>query len=744
MHGHLLTDRRAKVVPILRILYTVTIFLSSALLFLIQPMVARIILPAFGGSPAVWTTSMVFFQAVLLGGYAYAHYSNKKLGPKRQALIHIPLMVVALLTLPFTTHVSGGAVNGGTSLIDVLKVLLSMVGAVFFTVSAGAPLIQRWFASTDDPQAKDPYFLYSASNFGSMIALLGYPILVEPRFLLSEQTQIWRYGYLVLVLFMLASAVMLLRVPKAAVEVEEEGESQPIQNKQRLMWVLLGAVPSSLLLGVTAYLTTNVAPIPLLWVVPLALYLVTFIFAFSSKKLVSAIGLSRFLPLLLTPLALAVILESSNPLIPLALFHLTTFFVAAWMCHARLSESRPDPKHLTEFYLWMSVGGVVGGIFNAALAPMVFTTLAEYPIALVAAAMLRLPRRSEDDGFGSADAIYPVVLGFATFMITALAKVLNFEPSPGRTMVAIGIPAIACFVAVDRPKRYALSLAAVFLAAFTMHTASSGTVLYTARSFFGVHRVLGTGTGYRMHELVHGTTTHGKQDKSHPDEPLTYYTKSGPIGHVFKEFSGPKTKQNVALVGLGVGSLAAYGQPGQHMTYFEIDPVVRDIASNPKYFTYLRDSKAKVDIVMGDARLTLAQQADHQFGLIVLDAFSSDAIPIHLLTEDAMRMYLTKLDDHGVLAIHISNRFLALSPMVGAMARDLHLVGLEFDDSMVVEQETDAGKSPSLWVVLAKDKKEFGKMNKDANWSPLEQPEGLRAWTDDFSNILGSFKNHPD
>ena len=708
-------------------------------------MVARIILPAFGGSPAVWTTSMVFFQAVLLGGYAYAHYSNKILGPRRQSLIHIPLMLLALLTLPFTTHVSGGAVGGGTSLVDVLKVLFGMVGAVFFTVSAGAPLLQRWFAATDDPLAKDPYFLYSASNFGSMIALFSYPLLIEPRFLLSEQTQIWRFGYVFLIVMVVASATVLMRKKTEETGVEETvASTPPILASQRAMWVLLGAVPSSLLLGVTAYLTTNVAPIPLLWVVPLALYLVTFILAFSTKKFATAAGLSRFLPMLLTPLALAVILESSNPLIPLALFHLASFFVAAWMCHARLSETRPDPKHLTEFYLWMSVGGVVGGIFNAALAPMLFTTLAEYPIALVAAAGLRLPRRSEDSGFTALDAAYPVALGFVTFLITALAKVLNFEPSPGRTMVAIGIPAIACFVAVDRPKRYALSLGAVFLAAFAMHTASSGTVLYTARSFFGVHRVWGTGSGYQMHELVHGTTTHGKQNRTHPEEPLTYYTKSGPIGHVFKEFSGPNIKQEVALVGLGVGSLAAYGQPNQHMTFFEIDPVVRDIASNPKYFTYLQDSKAKVDIVMGDARLTLAQASDKKFGLIVLDAFSSDAIPIHLLTEDAVKMYLTKLDEHGVLALHISNRFLALSPMVGAIARDLHLQGLEFDDSIVVEEETDAGKSPSMWVILARSKKEFGKMNKDSNWSPLEAPQGLRAWTDDFSNILGSFKNNPD
>ncbi len=705
-------------------------------------MVAKIILPAFGGSPAVWTASMVFFQAVLLGGYAYAHFSNKKLGPIRQSAVHIPLMLLALISLPFATHIKGGATGSGTPLVAVLGALLAMVGAVFFTVSAGAPILQRWFAATDDPAAKDPYFLYSASNLGSMLALLLYPIFLEPRYRLSEQTHIWMWGYLALIGLMTASAFAIWprRKVQEASHQPVEATAAPLHNRQRLMWVILGAVPSSLLLGVTAYLTTNVAPIPLLWVVPLALYLLTFIFAFARKPIATSSTFARILPLLVTPLALALILESSSPLVPLALFHLATFFTAAWMCHARLSESRPDPAHLTEFYLWMSVGGVVGGIFNAAFAPLVFTTLIEYPIALVLACFLRPPRKAEDAAFTSADAIYPVVLGFATFAITAIAKVMNYSPSPGRTMVAIGIPAIACFLAVDRPKRYALSMAAVLGAAFAMHTSSGGTVFYTARSFFGVHRVVGKGKAYRFHELVHGTTTHGMQDSLRPTEPLTYYTRSGPVGHIFNAFKGANAKANIAFVGLGVGSVAAYGQPGQHMTFFEIDPVVRDIASNPKFFTYLRDSKADVKVVMGDARLTLAQQPNSGFGLIVLDAFSSDAIPVHLLTEEAITMYLSKLEKGGVLALHISNRFLKLAPMLAAVSADLHLSGLLMDDSTVLPDEQDLGKTPSDWVILARNKSDFLGLNKDTAWEPLLNTENAKPWTDDFSNILSAFK----
>ena len=724
----------------MRLLYTLTIFLSSALLFLIQPMVAKIILPAFGGSPAVWTTSMVFFQAVLLAGYAYAHFSNAKLGPKRQAVIHIPLMVLAISTLPFATHVVGGATGSRTPLFQVLGALFAMVGAVFFTVSAGAPILQRWFAATDDPDAKDPYFLYSASNLGSMIALLAYPILMEPRFRLSEQTRIWMGGYAALVILMLAAAIVVWTKKTAAKEQAAKPTNTEIRNRQRFMWVLLGAVPSSLLLGVTAFLTTNVAPIPLLWVIPLALYLLTFIFAFARRRITTSAALARALPLLMTPLVVVVILESSYPLIPLALFHLATFFTIAWMCHSRLSESRPDTTHLTEFYLWMSVGGVVGGVFNAIVAPMLFATLIEYPIALVLAAFLRPPSNSEDATFTSADAVYPIALGFATFFITACAKLMNYEPSLARTILTIGIPTIACLPAMSRPKRYGLSLAAVLAAAFSMHTLSSGTVLYSARSFFGVHRVLGKGKNYHLHELVHGTTTHGLQDSLRPTEPLTYFTRSGPIGHVFAEYSGAKAKTHVAVAGLGVGTLAAYGEPEHDMTFFEIDPVVRNIASNPKFFTYLRDSKAHVRVVMGDARLTLSQQPSSWFGLIVLDAFSSDAIPIHLLTVEAVQMYLSKLEPHGILAFNITNRYLRLAPMLAAMARDLHLVGLRSHDKYVPQSLRDLGKTPSDFVIMARAASDFDHLNQDPTWFKLNDPGQIQPWTDDFSNILGAFE----
>ncbi len=744
-----------------RIIFTLAIFLSSALLFLIQPMVARMVLPTFGGAPGVWSTSQLFFQAVLLAGYGYAHLSTKRLGVKKHLLFHLPLLLIVAVSLPFALPGGGGAVGEANPALKLLKALLLMVGPSFFAVSAGAPVLQRWFASTSDPDAKDPYFLYSASNLGSMVALLAYPLLVEPQLRLKDQALLWAGGYGLLFLCMSVCALIVLRSPAPTAESSAVGEvaqipdSVPITNPQRLLWIGLAAVPSSLLLGVTNYLSTNVAPIPLLWVIPLALYLLTFIFAFAKRPLVKASWLGRALPILILPISVITILDSAQPLIPLAALHLITFFVAAWMCHSRLSESRPDPKHLTEFYFFMALGGVIGGAFNALAAPEIFRTLAEYPIALVAVCMLR-PSISTRKGFDRWDAAYPFAVGlFAIFAIIAVRfgptmlahhSVAAVQAGPLRTALTIGIPVILCFIAVDRPLRFGLALGAVFFVAAILNVNTDDRVLRTDRSFFGVHRVVEYGPKMagsdqlRFVKLVHGTTLHGIQDRMHPEIPLTYYYPNGPAGQVFKAFSGPLKKRHVALVGLGSGSLAAYGEPGQRMTFFEIDPVVRDTATNPKLFTYVSNSKAKVDIVLGDARLSLATQPDHEFGIIVLDAFSSDAIPIHLLTEEAIQMYFRKLEPDGILVIHISNRYLDLAPILYAISKDLHLANRAEEDGPT-EEESQKGKTASNYVLLARDKSAFKPLGK-IDWETLEPADNVRPWTDDYSNVLGVFKRN--
>ncbi len=674
---------------------------------------------------------MLFFQVLLLAGYAYAHASIKWLGPKRQALIHIGLLILALilcrLALPASTGIES---NQG----QVLFVLLMMVGAPFFALSAGAPLIQRWFSATKDPAAKDPYFLYAASNMGSMIALVAYPFLIEPNFALGQQGKGWTYGFGTLLGLMLICAILLQGQRKD--EEAEQVEASVITNQQRLQWVLLAAVPSSLLLGVTTYMTTNVAPMPLLWVVPLSLYLVTFIVAFARRQYVKSSLWARILPLIVTPLALVMILEATEPMLVLVSMNLIAFAIAALMCHTRLVETRPSTGQLTEFYVWLSVGGAIGGLFNALVAPTVFSTLAEYPIALVAACLLRpakdglRPQLRMDFAFAAGMLLVAIGLAF-------IARELGMPPSQARTGLVIGLPAILCFLLVDKPIRYGLMVGALFLASNLMQTNSAGVVTHTARSFFGVHRVIETMNG-RLHSLVHGNTIHGVQDTLNSGQPKTYYTRSGPIGQVFSAYSGTDRKERVALVGMGVGSCAAYGEPGQKMTYFEIDPVVEQIARDPQYFTFLRDTKSNLDVVLGDARLTL-EKANPGYGLIVLDAFSSDSIPIHLLTKEAIQMYLSKLDADGFLAFHISNRYLDLEPILAKIAESLDLIAFSTEDAPT-DEEANFGKTPSRWMVLARSRDHVARLVDKSAWSLAESRLGTPIWTDDYSNILSAFK----
>ncbi|MBC8066586.1 MAG: fused MFS/spermidine synthase, partial [Chlorobia bacterium] len=533
---------------------------------------------------------------------------------------------------------------------------------------------------------------------------------------------------------LMAICAMFLQKQQRPVEevVAERVESEPISSRQRLTWVLLAAVPSSLLLGVTNYMTTNLAPMPLLWIVPLTIYLITFIVAFARKQWVKSAVWARILPLVVTPLALVMILEATEPMMILAAMHLLAFTIAALMCHTRLVETRPSASKLTEFYVWLSVGGAIGGLFNALLAPTIFSTLAEYPIALIAACLIRparvdkAPRLRLDIAFALGMLVVVICLGF-------IVRELGMPPSQARTALVIGLPAILCFLMVDHPIRYGLMIGAVFLGSNLMQTSSAGTIAYTGRSFFGVHRVVYTSKG-RFHELVHGNTLHGIQDTLNPGEPKTYYTRNGPVGQVFEAYPN---LPHVALVGMGVGSCAAYGRPGQKLTYFEIDPVVDQIAKDPKHFTFLRDTKADLDVVLGDARLTLGRQ-DGPYNLIALDAFSSDSIPIHLLTKEAVAMYLSKLTPDGFLAFHISNRYLQLEPILAKLAESLNMVAYSLVDAPT-DEETRVGKRPSHWMVLARSKADVAKLVDQSAWQLSPPDPSTPIWTDDYSNILSAY-----
>jgi hypothetical protein len=721
----------------LSVLFAVTAFLSSALVFIVEPMFAKMVLPLLGGTPAVWNTCVVFFQAALLAGYAYAHITTTRLNMRQQVAVHGALLVLAALTLPVALPAGWSPPVETTPVPWLVLVLTVGLGAPFLMVSATAPLLQKWFAGTDHPAAKDPYFLYSASNIGSILALLSYPLLIEPSWPLPRQASMWSAAYAVFGVLTIACAALSVRraaVPQltdsAAFVRHESGPTWSL----RAEWVARSFVPSSLLLGVTTYLSTDIAAVPLLWTVPLTLYLLSFVFAFAPAPLIPASFVARAMPLLVTALVLFMAAGVGGPIRLLIPLHLLTFFACALRLHAALAERRPDTRHLTEFYLWLALGGVLGGGFNTFVAPVVFTGIVEYPIALVAACVLQPWRTGATDRrFGAADALLPVTVGVVTGVLAyaLAARVMQLS-----VLVGLLAPvAVWCFSFSARPLRFGLALGMMLLAVAVCQPDARG-LLEADRTFFGVLRVRADAAGSH-HVLMHGNTIHGEQslDPGRRREPRTYYHRSGPIGQVIDASSAKLRDARIGVVGLGAGSLAAYAQAGQQWTFYEIDPAVVRIAREPTLFTYLHDCGAMCQVVLGDARLSLARSGTPTYRLLVLDAFSSDAIPVHLMTREALDLYLRRLDADGILAFHISNRHLHLQPVLAALALEKGLVARVRRDSRSAEA-SGRGQFPSEWLVMARRPDALGPLATDPRWETPPVPAGTRIWADDYSDIL--------
>ena len=787
------------------ILFSVTIFVSASLLFLVEPMFAKFILPLFGSTPAVWTGSMMFFQMALLIGYLYVHATTAWLGARKQAVLHLAVVLLPLLVLPLAVPADEWAPSSEANPIFLLLgLLLVSVGLPFFAISTTNPLVQRWLADTDHPAARDPYFLYRASNLGSVIGLLGYPLLVERELTLDTQGIVWSVGYGLLLILVLASAVMLWRSPRPSVaegeEVAEPLAGDPVSGGgspqtadpsfvaesreerltllRRLRWIGLTFVPSSLMLGVTAFITTDITPIPLLWVIPLSLYLFSFVVVFSpSQRMPDLIHkvMVGTLPVMMAVLVLTILIELRNPYWLLILLHLVGFFVVAMVLHGEVARDRPPARNLTEFYLWVSVGGFLGGVFNALIAPIAFDTVVEYPLAIVLACVflpgLVLSRLLQSDRDGgeegrsregeevsgdgeeqretitssgsrtpgsrqmalALDLALPLALGLAMWGIsTAIDEYLpvDYISLAWQTMLGLAVGLCLWFAySATRPIRFGWGIAAILI----VGTITSGAgALYEDRSFFGVYRVTGDD---QVHTLVFGDTNHGSQVlEVQPPEPTTYYHPTGPVGQVFDAL--PEATSRPAVVGLGTGTMACYNRPGQQLTFYEIDPLVESIARNNDLFTYLRDCPGQNDVVLGDARLSLADAPDAEYGIIVADAFSSDAIPVHLMTREAVDLYFDKLQSDGVLLMHISNRHLEIEPVLGNVAQDAGLVcRAQYDQ----ENESTPGKFISHWVMMSREEGDLGSMADDARWSSCETNPDSPVWTDDYSNLLSTF-----
>jgi hypothetical protein len=728
------------------VVFAITLFLSSSLLFVVQPMIAKMVLPLLGGTPAVWNTCMVFFQAMLLAGYLYAHASTRWLRFQHQAVLHIVLLSASFLALPvvLATHNSEPPATG-MPIAWLLRVLLVTVGIPFFLVSSSGPLLQRWFTRTDHARARDPYFLSVAGNIGSIFALLAYPALLEPSLRLAEQSSIWTGGYVALVLLTTACFYLAYRQSRdhgapagePASNAVPSGASDGPGWRQRLHWIALSFVPSSLLLGVTTFLTTDVAAVPLLWIVPLVIYLLTFVLVFARRALVSHAFMLRMLPLWVLPLAWLIAFDTNLPVAVQAPIHLLTFFLAAMVCHGELAQRRPDGRYLTEFYLSMSVGGVLGGLFNALVAPLLFTTILEYPLALVLACALRPPRfgGSETPLARRLDFALPVVVGaFALGMMFLLN--VSQSKAPHALVLVFILPTVLCFSFSARPLRFALTVGALMLAGGT-YAAAQEHATHRGRSFFGVHRVFEL-PERNLRYLIHGGVVHGIQhlDQGMRREPSTYFHKTGPIGQVFTAFRGREDKSRVGVIGLGIGTLAAYSEAGQDWTFFEIDPAIADLASDPRQFTYLSDSPARTRIVLGDARIALAKEPARAFDVLVVDAFSSDAVPVHLLTREALQLYLQKLDAGGVIAFNITNSYLNLTPLIADLADDAGLVVRVQHDVLADQAAISLGKATSRWAVMARSVAHLGPIGDDPRWKAVPARPAPKAWTDDFSNPL--------
>jgi hypothetical protein len=747
----------ARNAPAMMWVFTGTTFLSALLLFAIQPMFAKMVLPVLGGSPSVWSVSVFFFQAALLAGYVYAHLLINKAPPHLTGIIHLGVSVVAFICLPIGLSKWWGEPPQGEPYLWQLGMFAWSIGLPFIAVSANAPLLQAWFARSGHPNARDPYFMYAASNLGSLIALLGYPFVLEPVFGVSQLSHIWAYGFVLLVIS-IATSFFLMRgaqvggVPEApaapAGTIDAAAPTPTLQ--QRLGWIGLAFVPAALVTAFTVHVTTDVASAPLLWVIPLALYLLTFVLVFRDNPLIARESL-LFLHLIALVVVLITLSQTRHDnWFVTSSTGVAVFFTTAMLAHRTLYEARPAPRYLTEFYLWMSFGGALGGMFTALIAPKIFSQIFEYPL-LLALSMACRPGALKLLGDKEKKKDELIVLWLiaavgilAIMWLPTMAQNLRMQVGEWGTtpLVVIFLAAILIACVQFPPRQLVAALLIAVALAWLPSGANRGE---SQRSFFGVYRVHPSADGlYSI--LIHGTTLHGAQrfydDSGQPVDdttPATYYYPGSPIGQTIakrRQVLGAQ-KGRYGIVGLGAGSSACHKREGETWRFFEIDPAVIKIAKNPKNFTFLSKCQPDVDIVVGDARLTMAKEPDASFDLFIIDAFSSDAIPVHLLTVEAVKMYLDKLKPDGVVLLHTSNRYLDLESVLSAIQKELPqgTAGIVVSDN---NADGSYAQSTSTVVIFTKSEQALAPYRSIEGVMELED-NGVRAWTDDYSDILAAF-----
>ncbi len=748
-------------------------FTSSFLLFSIQPVVGRIFLPFLGGSPAVWNTCMMFFQILLLLGYLYSHMLSQKVRAHIQPGWHLIVGAFTLFILPIGLPVGLIDVSMITErpIFWLLFTLSATVGPCFFFLSCMSPLIQSWYHQLNP--TKNPYALFAASNTGSLLALLAYPLFFETRFPVSEQARLWSIGYLCNGLMLAVVAVYMFRVLRkqqvagsiiAAIDDDLElptNDELDIEQwttkssgasviwRQRTFWFLLAFIPSSLMLGVTSFLTTDVAAIPMLWLLPLALYLLTYIIAFGRYNEKSDRIFSAILPFAVALLLFLIFAEYRKNLWLCMTSHLSLFFIIGLTVHGRLSLSKPSPNRLTEYYVLIAAGGMAGGILNALIAPQLFSVLAEYPLVAALSLVLLFKREHfavvKTPLFLSAAAASGVALLYFSDVIYDKDFVSDWIPngtfsienSVIRTSLLYALPLALLALMFRHGKFIAAGLIGFTLSAVNFEPDEN--VMLQKRSVYGTVTVKRYNQP-KLNSLVHGGILHGEQ-RIDSDEarfsPRSYYHREGPLGQVMDTLTKNRAHPRIAALGMGTGTIAAYGTRDNDITFYELDPNIVEIAQDPKYFTYVDDCKRRwcnLRIVVGDARLQIIQTPD-TYDAVIVDAFSSDSIPIHLITKEAVENYLQKIESDGLLVFHISNRYVNLEPVLLGIAQNL---GLGF--ALRTDEANDLmGKGASTWVVLSGDMAMFEEFYNDPRWGGLKEDENVGVWTDDYAALMKVF-----
>ncbi|TAL39830.1 MAG: hypothetical protein EPN97_01660 [Alphaproteobacteria bacterium] len=731
-----MTVARRKSQPAALWVFSLTLFLSAALMFAIEPMIGKMLLPLVGGTPAGWIVAMAFFQVMLLLGYLYAHLLSQ-FTPRVHAALFVVTLLAGMLFLPVRVPVAGD--GGNPTAFGIFGLLTVAVAIPFIALSAASSTLQRLFTTTGHASSKDPYFLYAASNLGSFAGLLLYPFALEPAFGISDQARYWLYAFVILAA--LSAACLLFARGKAETRARSSQSGAPVSAPQRMEWIALAFFPSSLMLGVTTHISTEIFSAPLIWVLPLAVYLLTFVIAFSRKPLVKSRTVETFQPIVVS--LVVGLLLSYNAEVRISwyavAFHLFAFCTVALMCHMRLAQQRPlgDGRRLTEFYLMISIGGALGGLLNAFIVPVLLDRLIEYPAMMILSCAMNPAFRQAMPPHAKRFSLIGAA-GVATVLLLMASRGFIHGTNAGLYTLGMGLTDMILFGTALVLSTHAriVTFGAMALLLFSQFIIPRD-VLLTERDFYGVIKVFDRpqvedGKKYNVRFIVHGNTVHGFQvtDKNYEKTPTLYFWNGGPPGDVFGVYNPKK----IAIIGLGAGTMNCYSNPKNEFTFLEIDPAVVKVAGDPEIFTFLSACKAKRPprVITGDGRLELAR-LNEKFDLIALDAFSSDVIPTHLITLEALKVYLDHLNPSGIIMLHVSNRYFDLSRILAVNAREL---GLKW---RYAKKGNDKAfyTAPSKWFVMARRNVSLSPL--DAyEWKEVTADENRRPWTDDYTNLLSA------